>query len=90
MTRYERRQLRRIERWFEHTDPALASVLAGRDPTVTATRRRSVLVWVTVLGFAFLLGGAVVHLPLVFAGFLLLMTAACMHVTRLRSAGTQD
>ncbi|MEU4805032.1 DUF3040 domain-containing protein [Actinosynnema sp. NPDC023587] len=88
MTRYERRQLRRIERWFENTDPALASVLAGRDP-VTATRRTSTGVWVTLLGITFLVVGALVHLPLVFVGLLLLMTAACLHVTRLRSAGTQ-
>ncbi|MFE9750216.1 DUF3040 domain-containing protein [Saccharothrix saharensis] len=82
MTWYERRQLRRIERWFESTDPALASVLAGSDPTVPATRRAPARVWSALAGITLVVGGPAVHLPLAFVGCLLLMTAACLHVTR--------
>ncbi len=86
MTRYERRQLRRIERWFETTDPALARALSGRTAVPRPVHRASTRAWVALLGIAFVSGGAVVHLPLVLVGCLMLMTAACLHVTRPRPA----
>ncbi|MBB5957279.1 ethanolamine utilization protein EutA (predicted chaperonin) [Saccharothrix tamanrassetensis] len=86
MTRYERRQLRRIERWFETTDPELAAVLAGRTTGARPAHRPSTRTCVAVLGIAFVVGGALVQLSLAFAGCLLLMTAACLHVTRPRPA----
>ncbi|WP_274522755.1 DUF3040 domain-containing protein [Saccharothrix sp. ALI-22-I] len=85
MTRYERRQLRTVERMFEVTGPGLASVLAGRGTRLRPTQRASTRAWVALLGITLVLCGAPV-LPLTFVGCLLLMTAACLHVTRPRRA----
>ncbi|MFD1150664.1 DUF3040 domain-containing protein [Saccharothrix hoggarensis] len=84
MTRYERRQLRRIERRLETTDPLLARALSGRPTIPRPAHRTSTRAWAALLGIALVVGGAAVHLPLAFAGCLLLMTAACLHVTRPR------
>ncbi|WP_447002220.1 DUF3040 domain-containing protein [Saccharothrix isguenensis] len=84
MTRYERRQLRRIERWLEATDPALACALSGRTTIRRPAHRTSTRASAALLGIALVVGGAAVYLPMVFAGCLLLMTAACLHVTRPR------
>lgn len=78
---YERRQLRKIERWFEVTDPRLATTLAGPGASVRTANRRSVRFAVDAAGLTFVVAGTAVALPLVFVGCLLLMTGACMHTT---------
>ncbi|XVS62205.1 hypothetical protein ACQPYE_28580 [Actinosynnema sp. CA-299493] len=83
MTRYERRRLRRIET----TDPARA--LSGRTTIRRPVHRTSAKAWSALLGIVPAVGRAAVHLPLAFAGCLLLMAAACPHVTRPRPAAPQ-
>lgn len=80
--RYERRQLRRIERWFEHTDPDLAHALSGGAGRRRGVNRGPVRFTTGLTGASFVVTGAVTTaLPLVFVGFLVLMTAWCLHTT---------
>lgn len=84
LDRYEQKQLRKIERWFEHTDPRLVAVLSGRPPAHRGTWRRCARLVVDVLGAICLVAGVFVALPLLFPGFLLLMAGACLHTAACR------
>lgn len=84
LNQYERRQLKKIERWFEHTDPRLVAVLSGRPPGNRGTRSKCLRLVVDGLGAIFLVSGVVVAFPLLFLGFLLLMTGACLHTAACR------
>ncbi|MFT7841633.1 DUF3040 domain-containing protein [Saccharothrix sp. BKS2] len=84
LTPYERRQLRKIRRWFEHTDPGLVALLSGRPAARRAVRRRCARLVVDLLGAVCLVAGVVVALPLLLPGFLLLMAGACLHTAACR------
>jgi hypothetical protein len=80
--RYERKQLRRIERWFERTDPDLARTLSGGVRRRPGVNRGPVRFATGLTGASFVVVGATTTaLLLVFAGFLVLMTAWCLHIT---------
>ncbi|GAA3458605.1 DUF3040 domain-containing protein [Saccharothrix longispora] len=80
--RDERRQLRGIERWFERNDPVLAATLAGQAVAARPVRRGAARACLALLGVCSVVLGAMTQLPLVFAGVVALMVAACLHVTR--------
>ncbi|QFZ19231.1 DUF3040 domain-containing protein [Saccharothrix syringae] len=84
LNRYERRQLRRIRRWFERTDPVLVAVLSGRPPGHRGARRKCLRLLVDAVGAACLVAGVLVHLPLLPVGFLLVMAGACLHTAACR------
>ena len=80
--RYVQGQLRGIERRLERSDPRLAALLAGRPVRVPLTHRRCFLAGLVCLGVELVVLGLLLALPLVFAGLLLLMVGACLHLTR--------
>jgi hypothetical protein len=94
-SRYERRQLRKIEHALEVTDPGLAAVLRGGAPPRRRVNSGPVrLVIATVGVVCVLIGTTSTALPLIFPGFLVLMVAGCMHTTskalRSSSAGYRE
>ncbi|MFD7659416.1 DUF3040 domain-containing protein [Actinosynnema sp. NPDC059797] len=84
LNQYERRQLKKIQRWFEHTDPRLVALLSGRHPARRDAWRKCARLVVDLLGAVCLVSGVVVALPLLFPGFLLLMAGACLHTAACR------
>jgi hypothetical protein len=81
-SRYERNQLRKIERWFEHDDPDLVTVMRGGTRRPRRLNRRPVRLGADLAGCALVVAGVLASaLLLIFAGILVLMTAWCLHTT---------
>lgn len=81
-TRTQRRRLRRIERALELTDPEWVMMMRGRPGQVRASSQLSCAVILAVLGTAAVVTGAATAVfPLIFAGVLVLVVAACMYVS---------
>ncbi|SMD25241.1 DUF3040 domain-containing protein [Lentzea albidocapillata] len=85
LSRHERQQLTAIERQFTASDPVLAQLLRS-GPVPRKHRHRSLgVVAVYVLGVSLMMLGALAAVfSLIFMGALVLMVAACLHVTKSR------
>ncbi|OQO89879.1 hypothetical protein B1813_18715 [Saccharomonospora piscinae] len=84
LSHHERRELERIQDWFEHDDPRLAREL-GQAGASAAGGRRSRLLRYAADAFAVvivLLGVVTLNFGLIFFGAVCLAGAACLHLTR--------
>lgn len=85
LSRRERRQLTAIERQFTASDPALAQLLSSGPATRKHRDKRLVVVVLYVLGVVLMVLGALAAVfSLIFTGVLVIVIAACVHVTKSR------
>ncbi|WP_197320866.1 DUF3040 domain-containing protein [Saccharomonospora sp. NB11] len=87
LSHHERRELERIQEWFEYDDPHLAKALGQVGTPGGWARSRTLRYAVDALAIALIVLGVVtLNFGLIFFGAVCLAAAACLHVTRWNNA----
>ncbi|MEC3981719.1 DUF3040 domain-containing protein [Amycolatopsis sp. H20-H5] len=83
LSHYDRRELDKIEQWFEATDPALAAVLTTGKPARRPMGRRLLLICFDILAaLLFVLGLITAGPALTLSGVLACALAVWLHALR--------
>jgi hypothetical protein len=83
LSHHERQELERIQQWFELDDPRLAKALGDGAPPGGSLRSRLVRLGMDTFALAMVVMGVVtLNFGLIFFGAIMLVVAACLHVTR--------